>query len=77
MKLVGVTRIVSKKNGTTYMKLSLVDDTPNPNRVGSDVLSELVEYNEDYLGLCGKDINIIYRKGYNGQAIVDHLEVLK
>lgn len=76
MKLVGVTRITSKKTGNTMMKLSLLDSTPNPNRVGADVSTEFADYNEEYLSLVGKDINIHYRKSFDGRAIFDHLEVV-
>lgn len=74
MKLVGITRIVSKKSGATYMRLSLLDDSKNENRVGADVATEMVNYDESLLDLVGHNINIIYRKGYDGRAIVDRVE---
>lgn len=74
MKLVGITRIVSKKTGDTFMKFSMLDESKNPNRVGADVLSEFVPYNEDYIGLVGKNVNIVYRKAFDGRAVVDHVE---
>lgn len=74
MKLIGVTRIVSKRTGDTFMKFSMLDESKNPNRVGSDVCTEFVPYNEDYLGLVGKNIKINYRKSYDGRAVVDSVE---
>lgn len=74
MKLVGITRIVSKKTGNTFMKLSCIDESDNPNRVGADVMTEMVPYDDDYIALVGHDINIIYRKAFDGRAVVDHVE---
>lgn len=74
MKLVGITRIVSKKTGVTYMRLAMLDESKNDNRVGADVCTEMVNYDDSLLGLIGKNINIIYRKGFDGRAIVDHVE---
>ena len=77
MILCGVTRIVSKKTGATMMKLSLLDDSPNPNRVGSDVLTDFAPYNEDYLSLVGSEVKINYKKSFDGRAVFDNLEVVR
>lgn len=74
MKLVGITRIVSKKTGATFMKLALLDETKSDNRVGADVATEIVGYDEKLISLVGSNINIIYRKGFDGKAIVDRVE---
>lgn len=77
MVLVGITAITSKKTGQKLMKLSLLDDSESPNRIGSDVSTDFVSYNGDYIALVGEEINIIYKKGFNGQAIVDRIEASK
>lgn len=56
------------------MRLAMLDDSKNDNRVGSDVCTEMVNYDESLIPLIGKNINIIYRKGFDGRAIVDHVE---
>lgn len=74
MKLVGITRIVSKKSGAAYMRLALLDESKSENRVGADVATEIVNFDESLVSLVGSNINIIYRKGYDGRAIVDRVE---
>lgn len=76
MKLVGVKKIVSKKTGSTNMILSLTDDSKDPNRVGLDVSTEFVPYDESFLALIGQEIEIHYRKGFDGKAYFDHLTVV-
>lgn len=74
MKLVGITRIVSKKTGVPYMRLAMLDESKSENRVGADVATEMVNFDEKLVDLVGSNINIIYRKGFDGRAIVDRVE---